>query len=285
MQQSNALRRLEIVLDKAVAYQNQNEPAGLVLLNAMKLNANPQNIVGFYELLSKAKEESVRINNKPKIARYISTLDTLHRVFVLNHVWTTEWNTFSSHIENKGVLIALDALANYFHDQDPLVFLEQDFLDQLKTEFQSLSDSILNSTLSNELKRFLTEKIEDILTAIRRYHIDGTEGLEKVAQSLVSDLVVTEYKIRNTDKNNPVYNNAKGWFLAILLYIIPTPYDIIGAAPDISGFWIPKFEELVAGQKKIKQIACETPTIQGVLEKSAMYLTDRHKKILRVALN
>ena len=99
MQQSNALRRLEIVLDKAVAYQNQNEPAGLVLLNAMKLNANPQNIVGFYELLSKAKEESVRIN-KPKIDRYISTLRILHEVFILHHVWNTEWKIFSDHIEN-----------------------------------------------------------------------------------------------------------------------------------------------------------------------------------------
>ena len=76
----------------------------------------------------------------------------------------------------------MDALADFFHAQDPLVFLEQDFLDQLKTEFQSLSDSILNSTLSNELKKFLIEKVEDILAAIRRYHIDGTEGLTKAAQ-------------------------------------------------------------------------------------------------------
>lgn len=267
--QSNALRRLETVLDKAVTYQNQHEPSGVVLLNAMQLNADPQKLVAFYELLSKAKEESLRIVNKPKIDRYISKLNILHEVFILHSVWTTEWKFFSAHIENTGVLIALDALANYFYDQDALVFLEQDFLDQLKTEFQSLSDSILNSTLSNELKKFLIEKVEDILAAIRRYHIDGTEGLTKAAQSLVSDLVMTEHNIKDADKKNPVYNNAKGWFLTLLLFIKPTPYDIIGAVPDIDGYWRPKFEELVAGQKKIEQIACETPTIQGVLEKSA----------------
>jgi len=267
--QSNALRRLEGILDEAVAYENKKQPAGTVLLKAMKLNQQPENIVGFYELLGKAKEESLRIN-KPKISRYISTLDELHQIFILHHVWTTEWNTFSSHIESRGILNTLDALADFFHAQDPLVFLEQDFLNQLKTEFQSLLESILNSTLSNELKRFLIEKIEDILTAIRRYHIDGTEGLAKAAQSLVSDLVMTEYKIKDADKKNSVYNKAKTWFLGILVLFVPTsPYDIIGAAPDIYGFWIPKFEELVAGQKKIEQIACETPTIQGILEKSA----------------
>ena len=266
--QSNALRRLEGILDEAVAYENKKEQTGVVLLKAMNLDVEPQNIVEFYELLSKAKEESLRIN-KPKISRYISTLDELHKVFILNHLWTTEWNTFSSHIESRNILNTLDALANYFYEQDPLVFLEQDFLDQLKTEFQSLSDSILNSNLSNELKRFLVEKVEDILTAIRRYHIDGTEGLAKAAQSLVSDLVMTEHKIKDADKKNPVYNKAKSWFVAILLYTVPV-------IPDIYSFWIPKFEELVpkfeelvAGQKKIEQIAPETLTIQGILEKSA----------------
>jgi hypothetical protein len=266
--QSNALRRLEGILDEAVAYENKKEQTGVVLLKAMNLDVEPQNIVEFYELLSKAKEESLRIN-KPKISRYISTLDELHKVFILNHLWTTEWNILSIHIESRNVLTTLDALADFFHTQDPLVFLEQDFLDKLKTEFQSLLESILNSNLSNELKRFLIEKVEDILAAIRRYHIDGTEGLTKAAQSLVSDLVMTEHNIKDADKKNPVYNNAKGWFLAFLLYIAPTPYDIIGAVPDIDGYWKPKFEELVAGQKKIEQIACETPTIQGVLEKSA----------------
>ena len=260
--QSNALRRLEGILDEAVAYENKKEPAGTVLLKVMKLNQQPENIVGFYELLGKAKEESLRIINKPKISRYISTLNELHQIFILNPVWTTEWNTFSSHIESRGILNTLDALADFFHAQDPLVFLEQDFLDQLKTEFQSLSDSILNSTLSNELKKFLIEKVEDILAAIRRYHIDGTEGLTKAAQSLVRDLVMTEHKIKDADKKNPVYNKAKSWFVAILLYTVPV-------IPDIHTFWIPKFEELVAGQKKIEQIAPETLTIQGILEKSA----------------
>ena len=38
MQQTNALRRLEDILDEAVAYENKREQTGVVLLKAMKLD-------------------------------------------------------------------------------------------------------------------------------------------------------------------------------------------------------------------------------------------------------
>jgi hypothetical protein len=42
--QSNALRRLEDILDEAVAYENKAEQTGVVLLKVMKLDVEPQNI-------------------------------------------------------------------------------------------------------------------------------------------------------------------------------------------------------------------------------------------------
>lgn len=167
------------------------------------------------------------------------------------------------------VLNTLDALANYFHSQNPAILLEQDFLQKLNGEFESLLDGILNSNLSGELKRFLRERLEDILRAIRRYHIDGTEGLEKAAQSLVSDLVMTEFSLKDEDKKNPMYKHIKAWVISLLLYITPSPYDIIGAIPDIYDFWVPKFEELAAGHEKVEQIICEAPTIQEAFEKAS----------------
>lgn len=58
MQQSNALRRLEEMLAEAVTSGDRNQPSGPILLKAMKLSAQPQNIVDFYELLNKAEEEA-----------------------------------------------------------------------------------------------------------------------------------------------------------------------------------------------------------------------------------
>lgn len=193
----------------------------------------------------------------------------MHQVFVLNHVWDVTWNTFAAPIEGKNVLNTLDALADFFSSQNPAIFLEQDFLERLNDEFGNLLGRIIESNLSKELKRFLIERIEDILKAIRRYHIDGTEGLEKAIKSLVSDLVMTEHSLQDKDKDNPVYKKVKSWVISLLIYIAPSPYDIIGAVPDIDDYWEPKFEELAVGREKVEQIIWETPTIQEAFEKAS----------------
>lgn len=278
MQQSNALRRLEEMLTEAVSNGDRNQPSGPILLKAMKLSNQPQNIVDFYELLNKAEEEGRSIRNKPNINRYIQTVEELHHVFVVHHLWNTKWETFATYIENKGVLNTLDALADFFNSQNPAIFLEQDFLEKLNGEFRNLLDRILKSDLSKELKIFLIERIEDILKAIRRYHIDGTEGLEKATKSLVSDLVMVEHSLEDNDKNNPLYKRVKAWGLSLLIYIAPSPYDIIGAVPDIHEFWVPKFEELAAGHKKVEQIICDTSTIQEAFEKASNIFDKQQQK-------
>jgi hypothetical protein len=119
------------------------------------------------------------------------------------------------------------------------------------------------------LKRFLVGHIEDILKTIRRYRIDGTEGLKKAAQSLISDLIMTEHSFKDADKRNSVYTCIKAWGLSLLPYIAPSPYDMIGAVPDIHDFWVPKFEELSTGHKKIERMISDTSTIQEAFEKSS----------------
>ncbi|NJL23120.1 MAG: hypothetical protein HC895_23520 [Leptolyngbyaceae cyanobacterium SM1_3_5] len=235
----------------------------------MKLDDIPENIVDFYELLNKAEEEARSIRNKPNLNRYLRTIKELKQIFVLSPVWSAKWNTFAVHIESKDVLNTLDSLADFYYMQNPTVFLEKDFLEELNGEFESLRDEIQDSTLSRELKRFLIERIEDIQRAIRKYHIDGTEGLEKAAKSLVSDLVMTENTLQDKDRENPVYRHLKAWTFSLLMYIAPSPYDIIGAVPDIHDYWVPKFEELATGQQGIERIVCETPTIQETFEKAS----------------
>ncbi|MGB8702835.1 MAG: hypothetical protein WCD18_25750 [Thermosynechococcaceae cyanobacterium] len=269
MMQSSALRRLEEILTKAVANGDIQQASGPILLEAMNLENQPHNIVDFYELLNKAEEEARSIRTKTRIDRYLQTIEKLHEYFVVQHIWGIQWNAFATYIEDKGVLNTLDSLAEFFHSENPTIFLEEDFLEKLNSEFTLLLEKILQSDLSKDLKRFLTGQIENILKAIRRYKIDGTEGLKKAAQSLVSDLVMTEYDLKDVDKRNPIYTCVKAWGLSLLLYIAPSPYDVIGAVPDIYDFWVPKFEELSTGHKKIENIVCETPTIQEAFEKAS----------------
>lgn len=277
MQQSNALRKLEEILTEAVADGDRSRAAGPILLKAMKLSeqVTAKDLVDFYELLNKAEEEAKSIRNKPRINRYLQTLDELHEIFIVNSVWNEAWKTFAIHIERGGVLNTLDALADFFYFQSPTRLLEQDFLEKLNDEFKELLDKVVESNLTKELKRFLIERIEDIQKAIRRYHIDGTEGLEKSAKSLVSDLVMAEHSLEDEDRNNSAYKQVKAWVLTFLIYITPSPYDIIGAVPDIHDFWKPKFEELAAGCKKVEQIIDERSTIQEAFEK-AVNIFDRY---------
>ncbi len=242
MKQSNALRTLEIILDEAVTKGEPSQSAGSILLKAMKLDAQPQSLVDFYELLNKAEEEARKLNNIPKINRYIQVIEELHKVFIVNHIWSSPWQTFANHIQTRGVLNTLDALANYLHSQNPEIFLEQDFLKDLNVEFEFLLNKVFDSDLAKELKTYLIDRIEDILKAIRRYAIDGTEGLEKAAKSLVNDLAIIEHNLKDEDKKKTIYQEVKAWGLSLVLFLTPTPYDIVGAVPDIYEFWIPKFE-------------------------------------------
>jgi hypothetical protein len=280
MQQSSALRRLEEVLTDAITNGDRNQAAGIILLEAMHLEHRSHNIVDFFELLSKSKEEARSIRTKPRIDRYLQTIERLHEQFVIQNIWGTQWQIFTAYIEDKGVLNTLDSLAEFFHSENPAIFLEKDFLEKLNNQFCNLLKEISQSVLSNELKRFLTGHLEHILSAIRRYQIDGTEGLKKAAQSLVSDLMMTEHSLRDEDKKNPVYTCIKALGLSLLLYITPSPYDLIGAIPDIQDFWIPKFEELSTGHKEIERIIGETSTIQEAFEKSSNVFDRQQQKSL-----
>jgi hypothetical protein len=269
MQQSSALRRLEETLTKAITNGDIKQAAGPILLEAMHLEPQPHNIVDFYELLNKAEEEARCIQTKPRIDRYLQTIEKLHEHFVVQHIWGIQWYIFATYIEDKGVLNTLDSLAEFFHSENPAILLEKEFLEKLNDEFSGLQEKIIQSDLSKDLKRFLVGHVENILKAIRRYQIDGTEGLKKAAQSLVSDLMMSEHSLNDVDKRNSIYTCVKAWGLSLLLYIAPSPYDIIGAVPDIHDFWMPKFEELSTGHKKIGEIISNTSTIQEAFEQSS----------------
>jgi hypothetical protein len=266
MMQSNAIRNLEEILSEGVASGDRSHLCGAILLKAMKLDYMPNNMLDFYELLKKTKEDARRIKNIPKVDRYIRIIDELHQVFVLHHPWSTVWNVFAAHIESRNILNTLDSLANYFESQNPAMLLEQDFLDKLNSEFRDLLDGILKSDLSKDLKIFLIEQIENILRAISRYHIDGTEGLGKASKSFISDLVMSEHNLDNKDKNNPLFIRIKASFIGLLIWIAPTPYDIIGAVPDVHDFWKPQIERFFTARERVEQIICETSTTKEAFE-------------------
>ena len=104
--------------------------AGLpILLKAMNLSDRPYDMVGFFGLLDKAKEEARSIRTKPNIDRYIQSIEKLHEYFIVQNAWNVQWNTLATYILDKNVLNTLDSLADFFHSENPEIFLENDFLE------------------------------------------------------------------------------------------------------------------------------------------------------------
>jgi len=268
MPQSNALRKLEKLLTEAVATGNQKQSCGSILLKATGTESISR-LIEFYELLSKAEQEAKSIRNKPNLDRYLKILDGLYQHFITQHIWGAPWSVFYNYIEEKNLLTTLDSLADFYHNQNPKIFLEKEFLGELDSEFNLLLNDISESDLSKNLKRFLTIQIESILRAIRRYDIDGTEGLEKATKVVITELMMIENKLKDEDKKNPIVKKIISTTIGLAWFFIPTSiYDVIGAVPDIHEFWVPNYEQLAATREKVAQITCETMTIQEIFEKA-----------------
>jgi hypothetical protein len=142
MQQSSALRRLEEILTNAITNGDASQASGPILLKAMDLEPQPHNIVDFYELLNKAEEEARKVRTRPRIDRYLQTIEKLHEHFIVHHTWGVQWVTFSTYIEDKNILNTLDSLAEFFYSENPVIFLEEDFLEKLNTEFTILLEKV-----------------------------------------------------------------------------------------------------------------------------------------------
>lgn len=266
-QQTSALQKLADLFEKASDKGEISEPSLTVLLEIMKSSCSNDDPIEFFGLLYKAIEELDKINIlKPKGSRH--AIQKLHDFIVKSNLHKMPLTEFNSYIEDKNIIHILISLAGNYKNRNPTIFLESDFLDGLKEQFNSLLNEITDSDLSNNLKRFLTKQIEDILYAIRRYSIDGTEGLEKAIKSFFSDLAIVESHLDNKDKKNPIYKNCQSWVSALLISLLyPSAYDIIGVYPTINDYYIPKIEELVKHTKEISGNIGEI-SIQEVLEKS-----------------
>ena len=177
MNQSSALRQLEFILDEAIKNGDKKAPSGIALMQAMQLEPKPQNFVSFFSLLYNAEEEIKKLGTSSQNERHVFAINRFQEQFILENAWGKQWEHFLNYIEDKNILSLLDNLANNYHSKSPKPFLEEEFLVDLDKEFSSLLSEIVESDISRKLKADIKCHIEDILSAIRNYLINGTEGL------------------------------------------------------------------------------------------------------------
>jgi hypothetical protein len=259
IQQSSALRNLELILSHSVQHGKPGNTCAAVLQEAMQLGGSPESFIRFYDLLSKAKMETTQIKEElhPRINRYLKPLNDIYSLFLTQNLWSEQWVTFSAYIDSVNFLATLDALANYFHSIDSSIYLEHDHLVKLQNHFTELLKEVVNSDgLSSELKRFFVKSIEDILSAINRYKIDGSGGLEKSAKAVVCEILINEDKIKQELKQLDSQKGGGrlgmkllGSFVFLIHLFKPTNvYDVVGVfggIPDVFDFYLPQVTKLI----------------------------------------
>jgi hypothetical protein len=265
--QANTLRRLSTILKEAIKNGNKGESIGTVLLKAMDLERRPGNLVEFFEILNKAEYDARRIKKIEDIDIYIKALEDLKDLFIATPVWSLNWGEMASKINNANLVIPVISLASYFDIENPTKILDEEFLKELNDKFQSFINEVDNSEFSGDFRIFITNKIEDILIAVNRYKIDGTEGLEKAAKLFVYDLVVREFNLKEEDKKNALFQKIKAAGMALVLYIVPKPYGTISVVPDINQYWVPQIQKFLEGSEQIEKIIYDEPNMSEVFKK------------------
>ena len=276
---TSALQRLTKILEDFMQEKvtQPNLPAINKLLEHINVPDDSPHLMDFFTLLSTAREEIGRMKDRESSRRVI---EKLNDYFINKRFTDVKWPDFKKFIDDGNYISSLESFADHYHTQNPTIFLESDFLDELKEQFNSLLDEIIDSDLSNNLKRFLTKQIEDILYAIRRYSIDGTEGLEKAIKSFVSDLVMVEKHIDKKDKENPIFNRCLAGVSSLLVIFRPSPYDIIGVVPAIDDYYRPRIEEFIKNWQEVEENTDETSTITEIMEKSLQLSNKQPQKSL-----
>ena len=278
---TSALQRLSKILNEAVLNALPtwgNESAITVLCLYINPPDTSYDIIDFFALLSTAREEIGRMKDREPSRRVINKLNDY---FINKNSADAKWSDFSKFIDDGNYIFLLSSLADHYHTQNPTIFLESDFLDGLKEQFNSLLNEIIASDLSNSLKKFLIKQIEDILYAIRRYPIDGSDGLQKATQSFVSNLVTIESHLDKKDKKNSIFRKSVSKIIVLLHFLLPNSvYDTLGVIPAIDDYYRPRIEEFIQNWQEVEASTDEESTITEIMEKSLKVSNKQPQKSL-----
>lgn len=200
----------------------------------------------FFTILYRANEDIKKLKKVENLEEYAHVATKLEDYFIQNNLWGNKWQIFSSEIQNKNVLLVLKSLAQDFSDEYPEVSLSEEFLQELKLEFNRILEEIKNSDLILELKLFLIQSIEEILIAIERYHNYGAKDIEIVVQSTIWKLYKEQNNISEEDREKPIWKRT--------LSAIFSLESLLSMWIATETFLVPKFEDYTQRREKAEEM-------------------------------
>jgi hypothetical protein len=108
------------------------------------------------------------------------------------------WHIFNAHISDS-TLLGLAFCSDTLSREMPESVIDQEVLDQLRTEIELMIADILNSSIDERLKAVIIDHLESIRRALIEYRIRGSEGLRRALDSGIGTLIRHQEEMRKPE--------------------------------------------------------------------------------------
>lgn len=234
MRQVSSIRTLEEVLRKAVKEGSPTHPVGKVITEAMGLTNEPQNMMLFFEIVSRAEQDVRKLQDIDHLEEDIQAIVELQSYLITHFQWGKKWETFESHIQPSGIIRSLKSWAKDYAAQVSEAYIENEFLDELKLSLEEQLIEMSKSDLTWRTKDLLTQKIREILVAIEDCRLYGTHNLKVTTRSTLWECERTLEQIPKKDKSQPAWEKLFSTLIAVDV--------VLGLWANTESFLIPKLQ-------------------------------------------
>lgn len=241
MEQSNAARRLCNILECALADKDNHQLVYQALASALGIqnpDANKHLFTEFFVLLAEVERIVKQLKQVDNLERYVSTVQEIQSIFFTYSIFQGKWDSAKATIENRNLILLLDACANFIAQEKINFLLIEEQLQEYLQQCEALLQELMHSELDEDIKTFLIISLEEICTSIRHYAIGGSERLQMVVEANIGGIILHSAKFDSQNINKPILKKTLSWLL--------TFGAILGCASDTQNYLIPKIDEIIA---------------------------------------
>lgn len=192
------------------------------------------------------------------------------KAFLLTNAVRSEksGHLLSDYLRESSVTSALVAFNDDYLEGKRQIRLSQDFVSNLLAEFKSVQSEIFSSNLDLEVKKFISDRILEIICALENHDTYGTEKLREAINSNIGEIVLNGGKITAETRNHPAF---KKYFsrLLVLSRMVASPISFmalgIGFSNDMENYIIPKYEQYQQNVEALERKPFECSKIDDLI--------------------
>jgi hypothetical protein len=206
----NPALKLHTLLEEAYRYQSTTELRkvwadvfGLETTDTIGILLNYQNLLKLYSETKECIEGNELLNDSRNL-QYLAQIKNALAQFDLNGTIARFRNSL-----NSEVLTALHYISGYIsftYSLNKSDFINQDQLNELVDDVDSLIDNISNSSLPADVKILLIKNLNKMRESFLFYKVSGIEGVRTALEQSIGSMIINREEISTHNKDENVKN-------------------------------------------------------------------------------